>query len=93
MYRIDYLQSLLFQLLKHDGAFKKILFRHLVLMRPILILTFVLRNCSGGSTGMLESFVGATLEDFYQLPEDVFQFVQLILSLLAADLSLGKWYT
>jgi hypothetical protein len=39
---------------------------------------------------MLENFVATTLEDFYQLPEDVTEIVQIILTLLASDLSIGK---
>jgi hypothetical protein len=38
---------------------------------------------------MLENFVATTLEDFYQLPEDVTEIVQIILTLLASDLSIG----
>jgi hypothetical protein len=43
-----------------------------------------------GRAGMLENFVATTLEDFYQLPEDVTEIVQIILTLLASDLSIGK---
>ncbi len=39
---------------------------------------------------MLKNFVATTLEDFYQLPEDVTEIVQIILTLLASDLSIGK---
>ncbi len=49
-------------------------------------------NCCtiNGRAGMLENFVATTLEDFYQLPEDVTEIVQIILTLLASDLSIGK---